>query len=118
MKNIILVNTDHPNGKRMAYFLNEVKEELVPAPFEWRSWKKSDRIYDGCRFVSADGADVVKITILFCDSYQDANTIAKENKLPNQPTAKWSVNGDVMYLVEAADADKVTDILGLFAGEE
>lgn len=118
MKNKISLQINHANAKRMEYFLNQIKEELVPAPFEWRSWKKSDSIHDGCRFISVDTQQPVKISILFCDSYQDANTIAKENKLPVLPTATWSVNGDVMYLVESADADKVSDILGVFAGEE
>ncbi|ABG60578.1 hypothetical protein [Cytophaga hutchinsonii] len=118
MKNTIVLSINHPNAKRMEYFLNRIDEVLVAAPFEWRSWKKSDCIHDGCRFVSVKEKDPVKITILFCDSYHEANTIGKENKLPYLPTAKWSINGDVLYLVESADADKVSDILGLFAGEE
>ncbi len=118
MKNTIELSIDHPNAKRMEYFLNCINEKLLAVPFEWRSWKKSDYIYDGCRFVSEGGKDPIKVTVLFCDSYQEANTLAKENKLPALPTANWSVNGDVLYLVESEDADKVSQILGLFAGEE
>ena len=118
MENKIILSIQHNNATRMAYFLNRVEADLVEAPFEWRSWKKSDCICDGCRFISTDAQQTVKITIVFCDSYHEANTIAKENKLPYLPTAKWSVNGDVLYLVESEDAGKVSEILGLFAGEE
>lgn len=102
----------------MEFFLNRVEEELVEAPFEWRNWKNADQIHDGCKFVSVDAKDPVTICILFCDSYHDANEIGKANELPLLPTAKWSINGDVMYFVESNDAHKVSDILGLFAGEE
>ena len=118
MANNISLNIDHSNADRFEYFLNRVEEALVAAPFEWRSWKKSEAINDGCRFVSVRAKHPVTITIVFCNSYHEANEIAKENALPYLPTAKWSVNGDVMYLVESEDAEKVSSILGLFAGEE
>ncbi len=118
MKNKITLSIKHNNAKRMEYFLNCVEEELVEAPFEWRSWKGSERINDGCRFVSVHKESPVTISILFCGSYHSANDIGKANELPYLPTAKWSINGDVMYLVESRDAEKVSDILSLFAGKE
>ncbi|WP_018343244.1 hypothetical protein [Cytophaga aurantiaca] len=118
MKNKISLSITHNNAKRMEYFLNRVKEELVEVHFDWRNWKNSDQINDGCKFISVESKEPVTICILFCDSYHDANRIGKANELPCLPTAKWSVNGDVMYFVESNDADKVSDILSLFAGEE
>jgi len=118
MANNISLNIDHSNATRMEYFLNRVEEALVEVPFEWRNWKNADQIHDGCKFISVDSKEPITICILFCDSYHDANEIAKTNVLPYLPTAKWSVNGDVMYFVESENAEKVSDILGLFAGEE
>ncbi|HSY61038.1 MAG TPA: hypothetical protein VK796_04135 [Cytophaga sp.] len=118
MKNNIKLNIDHNNAKRMEFFLNLVEEELVEAPFVWRNWKNSDQIHDACKFISVDSKDPVTICVLFCNSYYDANQIGRENELPSLPTAKWSVNGDVLYFVESNDAEKVSDILSLFAGEE
>jgi len=117
MKNNIRLNIAHNNAKRMEYFLNSVDETLFPQPFEWRSWKLSDRIEDGCRFMSKEN-NPVTITVLFCDSYNDGIEIAKANKLTTLPTAKWSLNGNLLYFVESADAEKVSEILSLFAGEE
>lgn len=118
MENTINLSIIHNNAKRMEFFLNRVDDELIAVPFEWRSWKKSDCINDGCKFVSVHADRPVTISILFCNSYHEANEIAKANTLPYVPTANWSVNGDVMYLVECEDAEKVSSILGLFAGEE
>lgn len=118
MKNKINLTIEHNNADRMEYFLNHVEEELVEIPFEWKDWKEANRINAGCQFVSVEKDSPVKILILFCNSYHDANAIAKANELPHLPIAKWSVNGDVMYFVESEDAEKVSAILGLFAGEE
>jgi hypothetical protein len=118
MKNTIKLSVVHNNAQRMEYFLNQLKENLVEASFEWRNWKSADKINDACKFVSADSKEPVTICIFFCDSYHNANEIGKANQLAYLPTAKWSVNGDVMYLVESNDAEKVSEILGLFAGEE
>jgi hypothetical protein len=118
MKNNIKLNIDHNNAKRMEFFLNRVEEELVEVPFEWRNWKNSEQIHDACKFISTDSKEPVTICVLFCDSYQDANQIGRENELPSLPTAKWSINGDVLYFVESNDAEKVSEILSLFAGEE
>jgi len=118
MENKIILSIQHNNATRMAYFLNRVEADLVEAPFEWRSWKKSEYIQDGCRFVSVDLKEPLTISILFCNSYHEACDIAKANALPSVSTAKWSVNGDVMYFVESKDDDKVSEVLSLFAGEE
>ena len=118
MKNTIKLLIDHNNAKRFEFFLNRVEEELAAAHFEWRNWKNADQIQDACKFVSVDSKEPVTICILFCDSYYDANQIGKANELPCLPTAKWSVNGDVLYFVESENAGKVSSILSLFAGEE
>ncbi len=118
MKNKITLSIQHNNAKRFEYFLNSINTNLSPAPFEWRSWKRSDLIQDACRFVSADPSVPLTISLVFCDSYHDANEVGKINELSSVPTGKWNVNGDVLYLVESRDAGKVSEILSKFAGEE
>ena len=115
--NTINIQIDHPNAKRMEHFLNHVKERLEEIPFVWKSLQGSERMSGACKFMSAGEAPVT-ITVLFCDSYQDANKIANVNAFPITPHAKWGVNGDLLYVVESNDQDKVSAILGLFAGEE
>ena len=118
MKNNITLNIQHNNAKRFEYFLNSINASLTPAPFEWRSWKRSDLIQDACRFVSADPSAPLTISLVFCDSYHDADEVGKINQLASVPMAKWSVNGDVLYLVESIDGDLVSSVLSIFAGEE
>ena len=117
MKNNINLDIDHSNAKRMEYFLNNVEEHLIEIPFDWQSWHLSDRIEGGYKFRSASDIPVT-ITALLCDSYEDALAIAKANTLPLLPTAKWSLNGDFLYVVESSDEEKVSEILSFFAGKE
>jgi hypothetical protein len=118
MKNKISLSVNHNNALRMTHFLNAVDDELKEVPFDWKAWKLSERITDGCKYTSTSAQYPVTISVLFCDSYSDANEIAKANALPYLPQARWSVNGDLLYLVESADEEKVSSILSLFAGEE
>jgi len=118
MKNKISLTIDHNNAKRMEFFLNSVKDELKEIPFDGKSLKLADRLTDARQFISTSAVHPTTIRVFFCDSYSDANEIAKANSFPYQPNAKWSVNGDLLYIVESEDEDKVSDILSLFAGEE
>jgi hypothetical protein len=116
MKNKITLKVDHHDKKRMEYFLNSVNETLEPIPFNWRDWKLAESISGAFKFKSKDQS--LTITVAFTTSYYDANEIAKANSLPLLPQAKWSVNGDLLYFVESLDENKVSEILGLFAGKE
>jgi hypothetical protein len=118
MKNKIILTIDHNNAKRMEYFLNGVEDELKEIAFDWRNLKLADRITAACQFISTTSASPITIRVFFCDSYSDANEIAKVNSFPYEPKAKWSVNGDLLYIVESQDEEKVSEVLGLFAGEE
>ncbi len=118
MKNKISVSVDHNNATRMAYFLNAVEDELKEIPFDWKNWGLADRIVGGCQFISATAQPPVTISVLFCNSYSDANEIGKTNAIPFLPKAKWSVNGDVLFFVACDDKYKANDVLSLFAGEE
>ncbi len=102
----------------MEFFLNALEEEVRELPFLWKEMKMSDRISDACRFISVSSQAPLTITIYFCDSYTEAIEIAKANQLPYTPKARWSLNGDLMYVVESEDEKKVANVLGLFAGEE
>ena len=116
-KNISL-NIDHPNSRRMEFFLNSVDAELVEIPFDWKTLLLSDRISGGRKFKSTDDNTPIIITVLLCDSYHDANEIAKLNDFPSKPTARWSLNGGLLYVVESEDEETVGEILSLFAGKE
>ncbi|MBT1705895.1 hypothetical protein KK060_21570 [Fulvivirgaceae bacterium PWU20] len=116
MKNNITLNLNHPNKTRTEYFLNKVDEKLEPVLFNWRILKKADSIIEGYKFTTNEQS--LHITVIFASSYDDANQIAEANAFPVLPHAAWSLNGDVLYLVESKDEDKVKDILSLFAGEE
>jgi hypothetical protein len=116
MANKITLDVDHPNKTRMEYFLNSVNERLESDLFNWHSLKDANSIVAGYRFRNSDQS--LSITVIFSDSYHVANQIAQANSFPAQPLARWSVNGDVLYLIESTDKDKVDDILGLFAGKE
>ena len=100
----------------MEYFLNAVNVPLEEVIFDWRSWKNAKEIDGGFKFRSSDQS--LTITVIFTSSYHDANAIAKVNSLPLVPTAKWSVNGDLLYLVESDNEEIVSEVLSLFAGRE
>ena len=117
MKNNIVLNFDHSNVRRLEFFLNHLKEKLIEVPYDWKGLKLVDRMTGGARFESAEDIPVT-ITVFLCDSYQDATDIARANSFPITPTAKWSINGDILYIVESADEEKVSEILSFFAGEE
>lgn len=116
MKNAISLYVSHPSAKRTEYFLNSVEEKLVQIPFDWRKLKRADIISEAAKFVAEDRP--ITILVVFADSYLDANEIASANAFPELPHQRWTVNGDVLYFVEAADNDKVSELLSLFAGEE
>jgi hypothetical protein len=116
MNNNITLDVDHPNKTRMEYFLNSVSEKLEHIPFDWRNWKQANLIIAGFKFKNTDQS--LTITVIFSPSYHEGNEIAKANSLPVLPNAKWGLNGDLLYLVESPDENKVSDILSLFAGRE
>ena len=116
MKNTISLYINHPSAKRAEYFLNSVEEELVQIPFDWHTLKRANVINAAAKFETENRSII--ITVVFADSYLDANEIAIANAVPELPHVRWTVNGDVLYLVDAADKDKVSELLGLFAGDE
>jgi len=117
MKNNIELNLTSAGGKRMEFFLNHINEPLVEVAFNWEGLHLRDQIIVGYKFKSS-GQSQVAITALLCHSYQGAIEIAKSNSFPVLPTAKWSLNGNFLYVVESADKDKVNNILSFFAGKE
>ena len=116
MTNNITLDVDHPNKKRMEYFLNSVDEKLENVSYNWRALKESDRVIGGYRFKNSEGS--LTITVIFANSYMEANQIAEANSFPQLPHARWSLNGNLLYLVESKDEDKVSSILSHFAGKE
>ena len=117
MKNNIELKLKDQSGKRMEFFLNHVDEPLEEVTFNWQGLHLADHIIAGHKFIST-GEKPVTITALLCDSYWDANEIAKANSFPVLPTSKWSLNGNFLYVVESTDKSKVSVILSFFAGRE
>jgi len=114
--NNITLNLDHPSKKRTEHFLNAVKDELIPIPFVPENWEHRDLILGGFEFIGKH--QPLSITVIFADSYHDANEIGRMNAFPMLPHSKWTVNGDVFYLVESSDTDRVNEVTSLFAGKE
>jgi hypothetical protein len=116
MKNSITLDVNHPDKKRMEHFLNCVDEKLEQVPFDWHNWKRAEDILAAYQLKNSDHS--LTITVIFASSYDDANEIARANSFPVQPNARWSLNGNLLYLVESNDENKVSEILSLFAGKE
>jgi hypothetical protein len=116
MKNTITLDVDHHNKTRVEYFLNAVDEELEQIPFDAHHWLHVDNIVAGFKFRGT--ARNTLITVIFATSYFHANDIGTANSLQKIPNTKWTVNGDILFVVESVDEDIVSDILSLFAGRE
>jgi hypothetical protein len=111
---IIELDISHSDKDRAEVFLHSLNEEFEQLPFDWRSMEESKRIVDAVKLTNM--SKTLVITLLFLESYWDADIIAKANSLAH--TVRWGCNGSLMYLVESADQDKVNDVLGAFAGRE
>ena len=116
MANKFRLDINHRDKARMEAFLGMLNEEFECVPFDWKSWNQADIIVDATKLINTDQSLI--ITILFLESYSAADVLAKANALPSDETARWSVNGAVMYLVESNDRDKVNHVLSIFAGDE
>lgn len=110
----IKLNIKHPDKVRAEAFLNAINEELEMVPFDWKSLKQSIRIVDAVKMTNAN--KTLTITIIFTESYGDADHIAKANSIKN--TTRWGYNGSIMYLVESSDSDKGDNVISTFAGKE
>jgi hypothetical protein len=91
-----------------------LNEEFEQLPFDWKTLEGSERIVDAVKLANIDKTLV--ITLLFLETYWDADIIAKANSIAKE--ARWGCNGSLMYLVESADDDKVSDVVSTFAGRE
>ncbi len=112
----IELNVKHNDKTRAEYFIQALNENFVLLPLDWKSWKESERIVDAVKLTNTNKS--FTITLLFLEDYDDANIVAKANKLPMRDTARWSSNGSLMFLVESPDPSKVDNALSTFAGKE
>ena len=108
------LNTSHPEKNRVEAFLRALSEPLEQIPFTWSSLKESGRIDDAVRLVNPDGS--LTITIIFIKDYWDATPIAEANFTDDKMS--WGQNGSIMYVVESADDDQVSEVVSMFAGKE
>jgi len=110
----IQLNTNHSDKKRVEAFLRALNEKLEQLPFDWESLKESNRIVDAIKLTNMNKS--LFITVIFVNSYEDANFIAKANFIKNE--IRWGQNGSIMYVVESSDLDKVSEVVSTFAGNE
>lgn len=115
MENKFTLDIDHNNAKHMEYFLRAIKYPLEEKRFDQRHEPLNELIIGGAKFQSIDLALPITITLIFCDSYEEATKVGK-NYISEH--VHHGVNGDVLYVVESEDEEKVNELLGLFAGEE
>ncbi|RAW02543.1 hypothetical protein [Pseudochryseolinea flava] len=116
MKNNFALDLDHPNRRRVEFFLNNVDVKLEQVLFGANELKRSDAIVQGFKFKGTD--NMIAITVIFAASYDDANEIGEANAFDEKPNTKWTVNGDVLFVVESIDADRRDEMLSHFAGRE
>jgi len=118
MQQILSLQTiDHEGTRRIEAFLKELAEPLYEIPFQWKYLQLSQHIIGACQLQSKE-KNRLTVSIFFCEGYFMASDIAKANDFPIHPTARWSQNGGILYIVESADPEKVSNVLGVFAGKE
>ncbi|MEJ1237999.1 hypothetical protein WBG78_07720 [Chryseolinea sp. T2] len=110
----IKLGNNHPDKNRVEAFLRALNLKLEQLPFDWKSLKESRRIEDAVKLASVDRS--ITITIFFVNGYSDADMIAKSNFV--SAAIRWGQNGLFMYVVESADEEKVSEVVGVFAGKE
>jgi hypothetical protein len=119
MPNHITVPINDTSAKRIEAFLNSIDYPLEEVPFDWHSWQLSEHIIGGMKFHASSLPQPIILTVFICDSYTHASAIGEANEmLANSNHARWGVNGNILYFAESEDEDKVSEMLGLFAGEE
>ena len=116
MKNNITLNLNHSNTSQVENFLNIVDERLEQIPFDAQDWRRTDDIIAGFKFKGMDHS--ITITVIFATSYFHANEIGTVNSLHKIPNTNWTVNGNVLYVVECIDEHALREMLSLFAGRE
>jgi hypothetical protein len=115
MKNNIVLDIDHPEKKRVEYFLSGVEQPLEQIPFDARELSHVDDVTAGFKFKGARPSTFV--IVIFATSYFHANEISKSNLL-TRPAIKWTINGEILFGVESPDEDACSEMLSGFAGRE
>jgi hypothetical protein len=110
----IQLKTNHSEKDRVEVFLECLNEKLEQLPFNWESLAESKRIEDAVKIANIDRS--LFITVIFVKDYWDADIIAKTNFIKD--SMRWGQNGSIMFVVESSDQDKVSEVLGIFAGKE
>jgi hypothetical protein len=110
----IQLNTNHSEKDRVEAFLNALNEKLEQLPFNWESLEESGRIEDAVKLTNHNKSLI--ITVIFVKDYWDANLVAKANFIKD--SIRWGQNGSIMFVVESSDQDKISEVLGVFAGKE
>lgn len=116
MKNTITLDLNHSEKTRIEYFLNSVDGELEQIPFNVKPLQQLEEVIAGFKF--KEKGKPTFITVIFATSYFNASAIATANSFHKMPGRNYTINGDILFVVESADEDELSQLLGLFAGKE
>lgn len=116
MRNTIKLELNHSEKTRVEYFLNSVNGELEQIPFNGKALQQGEDFVAGFKFKEKDKATF--ITVIFATSYFHAKEIATANSFHKIPGRNYTINGDILFVVESSDEDELSQLLGLFAGKE
>jgi hypothetical protein len=115
-KNNVHLPIIHFDKKRVEYFLNSIDHTLEPTAFDQSSLQHSDEIL-GC-YAFTIKSPATNIVVIFATSYAEANAIGIANKFEKRLNTTWTVNGDILYVVESSNHHHLNKLISHFAGLE
>jgi len=110
------LNDDHPNKEMMEWFLNNYEEAFIEKREDTGKLENENLIQNIFHFQTKRSG--VSLVLIFCDNGNDALTVGKTNFSSAENNQYFGTNGAVLFVVKGSDNDKVTSVLGFFAGEE
>ncbi|HEY5745682.1 MAG TPA: hypothetical protein VIU12_06385 [Chryseolinea sp.] len=115
MKKNVTLDINHSEKKRVEYFLNSVNADLEQIPFDAQELSDANDIIAGFKF--KEKGQPTFVIVIFATSYFQANGIGKANSFKG-PNLNWTVNGDILFIVESTDERTSNQMLSVFAGKE
>ena len=110
------LNDDHPNKEMMEWFLNNYEEAFIEKREDTGKLENENLIQNIFHFQTKRSG--VSLVLIFCDNGNDALTVGKTNFSSAENNQYFGTNGAVLFVVRGSDNDKVSSVLGFFAGEE
>jgi hypothetical protein len=110
------VSDEHPNKKNIECFLNNYKEEFIEYKEGLGILENQDLIQNKYCFQTKSNS--VTLILIFCNNWEDAQTVGKTNFSSVDNNQNFGTNGAVLFVVKGDDEWKVRDVLSHFAGSE